>query len=150
MELGKVESLFIGPEEGGPVTGVDSVSAVAGHGLEGDRYFYSGKGKHDPTLEITLVQIEPLENAPAELDVKPIEMRRNIVTRGVTLRDLIGKEFDVGEVRIEALEDNPPCRRLSRLAGKALLKPLIEFGGIRGRIVRSGTIRPGDAIVVDD
>lgn len=111
MELGKVVSLFIGPDEGGAVHGVDSVQAVAGRGLEGDRYFHSGDGAPDATLEITLVQIEPLENALEEfnLDVQPIEMRRNIVTRGVTLRDLIGKEFSVGEVRIEAMQDNPPA-----------------------------------------
>ena len=152
MELGKVEALFIGPEEGGPITGVESVSAVAGRGLEGDRYFHSGEGEHDPTLEITLVEIEPLEEAPTkhDLDVQPIDMRRNVVTRGVTLRDLIGKEFNVGEVRVEGLEDNPPCRHLSSLAGKDLLKALIENGGIRGRIVRSGTIRAGDSIELDD
>lgn len=152
MELGKVEALFIGPEEGGPITGVESVNAVAGRGLEGDRYYYSGDGEHDPTLEITLVEIEPLENAPDRhgLDVEPIDMRRNVVTRGVTLRDLIGKQFTVGEVRVEGLEDNPPCRHLSKLAGKDLLKPLIENGGIRGRIVSGGTIRPGDAVALDD
>jgi MOSC domain-containing protein YiiM len=152
MELGKVESLFLGPEEGGPVREVESLVAVAGRGLQGDRYFHTGDGPHDPTLEITLVEIEPLERAPEEHDlvVEPIDMRRNVVTRGVTLRDLIGRKFSVGEVVIEALQDNPPCRRLQRLTGKPLLKPLIENGGVRGRIVQGGTIRPGDPISVED
>jgi MOSC domain-containing protein YiiM len=152
VELGSVDSLYIGPEEGGPVSRVDSVVAVAGRGLEGDRYFHTVDGPHDPSLEITLIEVEPLERAPEEhgLDVEPVDMRRNIVTRGVTLRDLIGKEFTVGEVRIEALEDNPPCRHLVGLVGKPVLKPLIDKGGVRGRIVTSGTIRPGDVIAIDD
>src|SRR5687767_13664056 len=99
MELGTVHSLYMGPEERGVVSRVDSLHAVAGRGIEGDRYFHTGDGPHDESLEITLIEIEPLERAPVEhgLDVEPVDMRRNIVTRGVKLRELIGKRFSVGE-----------------------------------------------------
>ena len=148
MELGTVDSIYIGPEPEGPMNLVDSVRAVAGRGLEGDRYFHSGDGPGDPTEEITLIEIEPLEQAPTEhdLDVEPADMRRNIVTRGVTLRDLLGKRFWVGGVQLEGLEDNPPCKHLQKLAAKPLLKPLIDNGGIRARILDGGTIRAGDTI----
>lgn len=148
MEAGRVDSIYIATEKGAPVELVQSVRAVAGAGLEGDRYFHPSDEPGDPTEEITLVEVEPLEDAPRAhgLQVDPADMRRNIVTRGVVLRDLVGKEFTVGEVRLEGLEDNPPCRRLQKLAGKPLLKPLIENGGIRARIVEGGTIRAGDPI----
>jgi MOSC domain-containing protein YiiM len=152
MELGKVDSIYIGPEDEGPMHSVGSVNAVAGRGLEGDRYFHAGDDPGDPTEEVTLIEVEPLENSAPEhgLEITPEDMRRNIVTRGVRLRDLIGKKFIVGEVRVEALEDNPPCRHLQKLAGKEILKPMIEKGGVRGRIVESGTIRVGDAISLED
>lgn len=152
MELGTVDSLYIGPEERGVVGRVDMVKAVAGRGLEGDRYFHSDDGPHDESLEITLIEIEPLERAPIEhdLDVEPVDMRRNIVTRGVRLRDLIGKRFSVGEVEIEGMAYNPPCNYLVKLIGKPVLKPLINDGGIRGRIVKSGVIRDGDVISILD
>lgn len=148
--LGVVDSIYIGPEPSGPMNAVDSVKAVAGRGLEGDRYFRTGEKPGDPTEEITLVEIEPIEAAPAEhgLELVPADMRRNVVTRGVKLGDLIGKTFRVGEVKLEALEDNPPCKHLQKLAGKPLLKPMIEVGGVRARILETGTIRPGDNIVL--
>lgn len=127
---------------------VESVRAVAGRGLEGDRYFHAAQEEGDPSLEITLIELESIEGVAADhgLAVEPVEMRRNIVTSGVKLRDLLGKQFSVGEVRLEGLADNPPCKRLERLTGKPVLKPFIEKGGIRARIVRTGTIKPGDEV----
>jgi MOSC domain-containing protein YiiM len=150
MSLGKVETILIGPVDEGPMQRVGEVNAVAGRGLEGDRYFHPGDDPGDPTEEITLIEVEPIESAAAEhgLELVPEDMRRNIVTRGVELRALIGKRFTIGEVEIEALEDNPPCRHLQKLADKPLLKPMIEKGGVRGRIVRGGTIRAGDPITL--
>jgi MOSC domain-containing protein YiiM len=150
MELGRVDSIYIGPLDAGPMNSVESVNAVAGRGLEGDRYFRTGDEPGDPTEEVTLIEAEPIENARRDhdLDIEPADMRRNIVTRGVTLRDLIGKKFTVGVVQLEGLEDNPPCKHLQKLAGKPLLKPMIEKGGIRARILEGGTIRPGDQIGV--
>ena len=72
--------------------------------------------------------------------------RRNIVARGVALDEPLGRHFVVGEVEVEGLEPNPPCSHLERITGKKLLKPLIRGGGIRARIVRSGSIRVGDRV----
>lgn len=151
MELGKVDAILIGPEDAGPMHSVPDVNAVAGRGLEGDRYFHNGEEPGDPTEEVTLIEAEPIEDATRDhgLDLTPADMRRNIVTRGIELRELIGKTFSVGEVRLEGLKDNPPCKHLQKLAGKPLLKPMIEKGGIRARIVEGGTVRVGDAISLD-
>jgi MOSC domain-containing protein YiiM len=146
----RVVEILIGPEEGGPVSAQRSVTAVAGAGLEGDRYFQGDtpSEKRDPTLEITLVAVEGIRAAAEEsgLDITPADIRRNIVTEGIDVQELIGKRFWVGEVQVEGLEDNPACAHLQRLAGKKLLKPMMGRGGIRGRIVEGGTIEQGDAI----
>jgi MOSC domain-containing protein YiiM len=145
---GTVTDIVIGPAEGGPVRSVTEVSALSGRGLEGDRYLVAEGEEHDPADEITLIAVEGIERASEEagLELSPADMRRNIVTRGVDLSYLIGKRFRVGEVEIEALADNPPCRYLQELAGKPLLKPMIKHGGVRGRILRTGIIRVGDPI----
>lgn len=144
-----VAGLFIGSDEGGPLEQRTEVEAVAGSGLAGDRYFRpSADPKHDSTEEITLFEKEAVDRANAEhaLGLVYADMRRNVMTEGLDLRSLIGRSIRVGEVEIEVMEDNPPCRHLEALAGKTLLKPLIEKGGVRGRIVSSGTIREGDPI----
>lgn len=146
--VARVARIFIGPEESGPIQEVEEVEAIAGKGLRGDRYFDDGNEVHDPTLEVTLFSAEGLEAGRVEsgLDIAAEEMRRNLMTEGVALSDLLGRRFSAGEVVFEGLEYNPPCAHLQRLAGKPLLKPMIENGGIRARIVQGGTIRAGDEI----
>jgi MOSC domain-containing protein YiiM len=149
MNEATVEGLIIGSEEAGPVDYQESVVAVAGAGLKGDRYF--DEGQTDPTREVTVIGIEGIEEAAEEsgIDITPLDIRRNIITRGVPVRDLIGKTFWVGEVQLEGLKDNPACAYLQRLVGKQLLKPMVNRGGIRARIVRGGTINKGDPIRID-
>ncbi|MGH2776403.1 MAG: MOSC domain-containing protein [Actinomycetota bacterium] len=97
---------------------------------------------------MTLFSAEGLEAGRAEsgLDIAATDMRRNLMTEGVTLSDLLGRRFSIGGVVFEGIEENPPCAHLQRLAGKPLLKPMIDNGGIRVRIVKGGTIRAGDEI----
>jgi MOSC domain-containing protein YiiM len=147
MAQGRVVGIYIGPEPERGMRAVTEVVAVAGRGLEGDRYFQAAEGA-SPTDEITLIESEGVAAAADEsgVDITLEDTRRNIVTADVDLDSLLGKRFQVGEVEVEALEANPPCRHLAELAGKALLKPLARRGGVRGRIVRGGVIRPGDPI----
>ena len=150
MSEGRVASIYIGPEPEGPMQAVQGVVAVAGRGLEGDRYFQPAGG--DPDKEITLIESEAIAAAADEsgVDIRAEDARRNVVTEGVRLDELVGETFRVGEVEVEAIEPNPPCNHLQQLAGKPLLRPLARRGGVRGRIVTGGTIevgapiRPGD------
>jgi MOSC domain-containing protein YiiM len=130
---------------------VSEVVAIAGRGIEGDRYFQPGENG-DPTTEITLIESEAIEAAAAEsgVDIRPEDTRRNIITSGVRLDDLLRKRFRLGEVEVEALEPNPPCRHLQELAGKPLLRPLARRGGVRGRIVKGGRLATGDPIRRDE
>jgi MOSC domain-containing protein YiiM len=147
MRQGRVVGIYIGPKPERPMQPVTEVVAVAGRGLEGDRYFQSVENGN-PTAEITLIESEAIEAAAAEsgVEIRHEDTRRNVITSGVRLDDLLGKRFRLGEVEVEALEPNPPCRHLAELAGKPLLRPLARGGGVRGRIVKGGVVGVGDPI----
>ena len=151
MDQARVALICIGGDPQGPMRRVESVEAVAGSGLRGDRYWQEGLSfDRDPTREVTLIELEGIEQAGADsgVDITPEDTRRNIVTTGIQLDHLLGKRFRIGEVELEALEQNPPCRHLESVSGKPLLKPLIHKGGVRARILKSGTIRRGDPLIV--
>jgi MOSC domain-containing protein YiiM len=147
MRQGRVVAIYIGTEPERPMQPVTEVVAVAGHGLQGDRYFQSVENSN-PSAEITLIECEAVEAAAAEsgVDIRFEDTRRNIITAGVRLDDLVGKKLRLGEVEVEALEPNPPCRHLAEVAGKPLLRPLARRAGVRGRIVKGGVIGAGDPI----
>ena len=132
------------------------VRAVPGQGLEGDRYF-SGTGtfsppRQQPDFEITLIELEKIEAFAREsnLPFTSLHARRNIVTAGVSLNDLAGKEFYVGEVRIRGIRLCEPCDHLAKISFPEILKRLMHNGGLRAQILTEGTIRVGEAIKVVD
>lgn len=146
---GRVAGIYLGMSTGAPVRRVPSVEAVAGAGLRGDRYFTEDPA-HDPTEEITLFAREDVAAAAADsgLRITPGDMRRNIMTDGVDLASALGGRVRIGDVVVDSLEANPPCARLQRLARKQLLEPLVDGGGLRGRLVEGGVIREGDPVEV--
>ena len=144
---GSVVALFTAPKRHAPVESRDEVKAVAGRGLEGDRYFNSD-GWDEAKKEMTLVEMEAIEgaNREYELDLEPEDMRRQVVTRGIALNHLVGKEFTIGEVRCKGIKIANPCAPLQRLTGKKVLKTMMHRGGLRAQILEGGTIRVGDPI----
>lgn len=134
---------------------VPEVRAVAGRGLEGDRYFLeTGTYSHKPgpDREVTLIEIEAIEALGRDygVTIEPGEARRNIVTRGVALNHLVGKEFRVGEAVLKGIRLCEPCQHLVRLTGQEkVLAGLVHRGGLRAQIVQSGLIRQGDHIEVE-
>ena len=145
---GTIVGIFVSSAEGAPTVSRDEVQATAGRGLEGDRYFDSNAGEHDPADEITLIEAEGLEQARAEhgLDLAPGEHRRNVVVEGLDLVELVGRTVRVGEVEVAVMADNPPCRHLQDLVGKPVLRHLRHKGGVRGSIVTGGVLRVGDTV----
>jgi MOSC domain-containing protein YiiM len=135
---------------------LDEVEAVAGRGIKGDRYYLEEGMRHSAVArprpkrpeEVTIFSLDALEEGCTEtcLVITPLEMRRNIAIRGADLEAVVGSTFFVGDVEVEATHVNPPCRHLIEMAGKDFLKPFIKRGGIRGRILTSGTIRVGDPV----
>jgi MOSC domain-containing protein YiiM len=134
---------------------LSEAEAVAGRGLNGDRYaegigFYSPRPTDPGAREVTLIEAETLDALRAEhgLTLAAHEHRRNLTVRGVRLNELVGRRFRVGEVVLEGIRDCPPCEHLEGLVSKRVLKPLIGRGGLRARVVTGGTIRVGDRIAI--
>jgi MOSC domain-containing protein YiiM len=129
----------------------EEATAIAGRGIEGDRYFHGvGHWSKSPGVsrEITLMEIEALEALHREKDIslEAGAMRRNVVTRGVPLHHLVGREFQVGSVRLLGTRLCEPCAYLEGLTQKGVLAGWIHRGGLRADIVAGGTIRVGDLV----
>jgi len=151
MFRGSVVSLHIARNAAAPMESTQEVKAVAGRGLEGDRYFVgTGHWSKTPGVsrEVTLVEIESIEALEREknISIAPAAARRNIVTRGVPLNHLVGRVFQVGAVRLRGTRLCEPCAYLEGLTQQGVLAGLIHRGGLRAEIVTGGTIRPEDAI----
>jgi MOSC domain-containing protein YiiM len=146
---GHVETIYIGPEEAGPLGEVPEVVAVAGHGLEGDRHYRDDPPPGEEAgRDLTLIEAEAVEALAAEhgIQLGPGEARRQIYTRGIRLNPLVGKRFRVGEVECVGVELCEPCNHLQSLTPAGTLRGLVHRGGLRADIVRGGTIRPGDPV----
>ena len=150
MSHGRVESIHIASAAKSPMQEVAEVLAVPGVGLDGDRYarrqgtFF----KPEPDFELTLIEAEAVETAQREhgLQLTPGESRRNVVTRGVALNPLVGKEFQVGSVRVRGIRLCEPCRHLQALTGQPVIKALPHRAGLRAQILTEGVIRIGDPV----
>jgi MOSC domain-containing protein YiiM len=150
MFEGTVISINIAPRAEAPMQSVDEVRAVPGKGLEGDRYFHRQGTfyKPQPDRELTLIEAEAVEAMKRELDVDYglSDSRRNIVTRGVPLNHLVGKEFWIGEVKALGLRLCEPCKHLQKLSHEKVLPGLVHRGGLRAQILSEGTIRVGESV----
>src|SRR5436853_6083261 len=147
MFEGIIISINIAPEAEAPMQSVNEVRAVPGQGLEGDRYF-DHKGtfsKPQPDRELTLIEAEAIEALRSEFQVEYdlSASRRNLVTRGVPLNHLVGKEFWIGEVKARGLRLCEPCAHLQRLSHPKVLPGLVHRGGLRAQILTEGTICVG-------
>ncbi|MCH7580073.1 MAG: MOSC domain-containing protein [Chloroflexi bacterium] len=133
------------PGDGKPAEAVDVATAVAGKGLEGDRYF-----GHDHDSQVTLIEAEAIDAMAndAGLELAYGEARRNIVTRGVALNDLLGKEFTVGGVRMRGARLSEPCQHLASLTDQKVVKGLVHKGGLKAQILTDGEIRIGDSVQI--
>jgi MOSC domain-containing protein YiiM len=146
----RVEGIFIAPEAFAPMTALETARAVAGRGLEGDRYFL-GTGFYSDGQDgrqITLIEAEALEALPGSVGVElsQIECRRNVVTRGVRLNELVGRRFRVGGIELEGIRLCPPCNHLEELTRPGPLRGLARSGGLRAHILNDGELRIGDRI----
>jgi MOSC domain-containing protein YiiM len=155
MWTGKLESIFIGPELGESMIEMDQAKAVAGSGLEGDRYFKSesrSTNEKEAGREVTLIEIEALEAIQRDFGITLGlgGSRRNLVTRSVPLNHLVGKDFCVGEVRLRGIQLCEPCSHLASMTEKKVLPALVHRGGLRAQILSGGLLRTGDAIVPGD
>ncbi len=144
MTEGRVEAIFIAAEHGERPRPVEAVRAVAHKGLEGNRYWDTGR----PGSELTLIEAEQLEYALAEhgLEIDAAVSGRNVLTRGVSLNDLVGKSFRVGELECRGVELCEPCKTFEGRTAPGVIKALVHRAGVNAEILVGGELRPGDAI----
>ena len=144
----RVEEILVSPVAVQLPRSVERVRAVAGRGLEGDRYFTgTGTWSDYPVqtgTDLTLIEAEVLE----AVALTGAEARRNIVTRGVRLNDLVGLRFHLGTIECQGDRLCEPCRHLERLTGVST-EALLQRGGLRANILSDGEIHIGDNITLD-
>jgi MOSC domain-containing protein YiiM len=151
---GVIEAIYVTRSGGAPMQGVIEVQALEGRGLAGDRYLMrTGYWTGVDECEVTLIEAESLEEVESHTDVRVSggEHRRNIVTRGVRLRELAGKRFTIGEAVFSYDRPRPPCRYIASITQRGMTKALGRHrGGICARVVATGVIRVGDALRVEE
>jgi MOSC domain-containing protein YiiM len=135
-----IEAIHIGPEKGGALASVESVRALAGKGLEGDRKFHPEGAA--PGQALTLVEAENVEDVGLPVG----GTRRQLTVRGVRLNALVGKRFKVGDVECYGVELCEPCTHLESLTRPGIIKDLVHRAGINADILSDGVIRVGDAL----
>jgi MOSC domain-containing protein YiiM len=146
---GRVEGIFITPEHGELPEPVESVRALAGRGLEGNRYFHDDEAP--PGVALTLIAAEAVEAMEREqgISIEARATRRNVVTRGIDVNELVGKRFLVGGVECQGVELCEPCAHLQSMTKPGLIKGLAHRGGLNADILSDGEISVGDAVVAD-
>lgn len=151
MWKGTVVSIQLAAGASASMVTAKNVRAVAGKGLEEDRYFKqigSYSRKPGPDREVTLIEVEAIESLKREygVEIKPEDSRRNIATRGVPLNHLVGRDFRVGEVTLHGIRLCEPCAHMAEMTDKGVLRGLVHRGGLRAQILKSGMIRVGDTV----
>ena len=150
-----VERLFISREPKGALQERDTIQLERGQGIVGDRHF----GRSDwAGQNLTLVEAEEIEQFCTETG-RPTDLsitRRNLVTRGVRLNDLVGKTFTIGSARLHGVETCEPCGDLGRalateaLPAAAVVKRWVGRGGLRATVIDSGEIAVGDGMAIEN
>lgn len=143
---GVVAGILIAPEAEAQLRRVDSIAALPGRGLNGDRYA-KGTGTFNAPgrgYELTLIEADVLN----ENNLSWEDARRNIVTAGISLNALVGQTFQVGPVTCLGARLAEPCSHLEKLARPGLLRPLVHRGGLRADILTAGRITVGDRVIV--
>ena len=125
---------------------VNTIDLVAGKGIIGDRHF---KDYNDPYNHLSIIESENIDeyNKKYNLDIPYLDFRRNIVTEGIKLNDLIEKKLMIGNVNLEVIDLCRPCRHLSeKLEKDNIIKEFLRKGGIRCQILNDGKISTADQI----
>ncbi len=150
---GTVREVWVCSTAGADLVAVDEARALVGKGLEGDRYAL-GVGSYSrwpgTGRAVTLIEAEVIEDVQAGhgLDLSGGRSRRNIVTTGLRLNDLVGRRFRIGTALFRGERLAQPCGYLERRIGAGLEEALRNRGGLRADVLEEGVLRPGDVVEV--
>ena len=127
---------------------VTEIDLVAGKGIVGDRHF---KDFNDPYNQLSIIEGENIDeyNFKNKLNIPLLKFRRNIVTKGIRLNELVQKRIKIGSVKLEVIDLCRPCRHLSEeLKRNDIIKEFLRKGGVRCQIINDGKISIGDQIKI--
>jgi len=148
--MSKVFKIGITDKNNKKIDEVKSIEVLENKGVVGDRHFDEF---NDPYCQLSLIESENIDfyNSKYNLNIPYVDFRRNIITKGIRLNDLIGKKFLVGNVKVEGIDLCRPCRHLTEiLSQQKILKEFLRKGGLRCQILSSSIINVGDNIRVLD
>lgn len=150
---GTIHSIYISECSDKEMEPISSAFLVAGRGVEGDRYFigkgtFSKKLEGNPSVEVTLIEKEEIDkfNHEHNQNQKYGDFRRNIVTTGIQLNNLVDKEFMVGSVKLKGIRLCEPCDYLAKTVNTLVLPHMVGCCGLRAQILSGGEINGGDII----
>ena len=148
--MGEVLKLGIAKNNNQPIKEVNSIEVLANKGIIGDRHFHEF---NDPYNQLSLIESENIDdyNIRFGLNIPYIDFRRNVITKGIRLNDLVGKKLKVGSVELDAIDLCRPCRHLTEMLNQNnILKEFLRKGGLRCQILSSENISVGNEIKILD
>jgi MOSC domain-containing protein YiiM len=151
--VGIIRAIHLAPAAGATPVAVREALAVQGRGFAGDRYFlgvgsfsrWPGEGR-----AVTLVEEEAVDTIRREhgIDLADGRSRRNVVTVGVVLAELVGRRFRIGGALMRGARLAAPCRYLERRVAPGTYDAMKGRGGLRADVLEDGVVRVGDRIDV--
>lgn len=150
---GGVKQILVGAEAGSPLESLAAAMLGAGRGIVADRYCFSRgplsrKIAGTPAVEATRIEKEETDafDAASGHDYSGHDFRRNTVTGGVRLAELIGRDFRVGSATPRGIRYRKPCANLSATLGAEVMQHMLRKADIRTQTVNDGGVRPSDGI----
>ena len=148
--MSKVLKLGITNNNNKKILEVKSIDVLANKGIVGDRHFNE---YNDPYCQLSLIESENIDyyNTKYGLHIPYTDFRRNIITKGINLNNLIGKKLQIGNVKVEGVDLCRPCKHLTEMLNQEnILKEFLRRGGLRCQILSSSSISIGDEIKILD
>ena len=148
--MSKVLKLGITGNNNKKIIEVNSIDVLANKGIIGDRHF---NNYNDPYCQLSLIESENIDyyNYKYGLHIPYTDFRRNIITKGINLNNLIGKKLKIGNVKVEGIDLCRPCKHLTEMLNQEnILKEFLRRGGLRCQILSSSSISIGDEIKILD
>jgi MOSC domain-containing protein YiiM len=147
--MSRIVSIHVRPAPAAPTRAVTSARLLARRGVDGDhKCLEKEPEKPRSGRDVTLIELEALEAVKREygVEISPEETRRNVLTEGVALNHLVGREFRIGDATLRGVRLCEPCSHLEGLTRPGVREALVHRGGLRADVLTDGTIRPGDAV----
>ncbi len=124
-----------------PMLECAEIQCRANRGIEGDRFFNYKSGYKGQVTFFSHEVYEELCRKFGVHDKSPSVFRRNIITEGMDLNNLIGQEFEVQGVRFLGTQESAPCHWMNTAFAPGAEDALQGSGGLRAKILADGVLR---------